>query len=445
VTLAQAIAALQGRLYLGSDANQQFWTSTELQAYIVEALKTWNALTGFWRGQMSFTLVKNQWFYDLTAQSGTLRPFTTTDNLIETLIEYHLLEPLVTSYPLSWMGSNQFSIADILYALERTHNAVLGSALCTLARSTLSYASGRVTLPDTTLVIRRVCWLPQVSGFSVKPLEQSDDFTLESFDANWTTAPAGVPSAWLQSADPPLGIRVDRTSPCSALLEILSANSDGALSTSSAKTLSIPDDWAWVDKWGALADLFGRESLAKDPLREKYCRQRYEEGIALLSEAPSVVSATLNGSPIGVDSIRNGDDFEAGWQASPAGPPDTIYMAGLNLAAFSPAPNSSTAYTAVLSVVQNQPVPSGSGDYLQIPRDQYDALIGYAHHLAVLKLGGAEFLATVPMYSAFLRAASLYNSQLSERGYFAQQMQELSQLQSKREPVYSTTKPEAST
>ena len=37
VTLAQAIAALQARLYLGSDANQQFWTPAELQAYIVEA------------------------------------------------------------------------------------------------------------------------------------------------------------------------------------------------------------------------------------------------------------------------------------------------------------------------------------------------------------------------------------------------------------------------
>jgi len=443
VTLAQAIAALQARLYLGSDANQQFWTPAELQAYIVESLKTWNALTGFWRGELSFNLQTNTWFYDLTAQSGTPRPFTTTDNLLATLIEYHLLEPLTDSYPLSWTGSNQFTVADILDALERAHDAVLGTTFCTLTRSTVACTPGRIILPDSTLVIRRVAWLPQPAAFTVKPLEQSDDFTLESFDASWTTAPQGVPSAWLQSADPPLGVRLDRTSPCAALLEVLSANSDGSLSTTAATTLSVPDDWAWVEKWGALADLFAKESLAKDPIREKYCRQRFEEGIGLLSDAPCVLSAKLNGKPIGVDAIRNGDDFDAGWQAAAPAKPNTVYIAGLNLVAFGPAPDSSTGYAATLSVVQNQPVPSAAGDPLQIPRDQYDAMLGYAHHLASVKLGGAEFLSTVPLYQAFLRAASLYNSRLSEMGYFSKQMSELSQLQAQRDPVYSSKKPEA--
>ena len=441
VTLAQAIAALQARLYLGSDANQQFWTPAELQAYIVEALKTWNALTGFWRGELSFNLVQGQWFYDLTAQTGTPRPFTTTDNLLTTLIEYHLLEPLTSFYPLSWTGSNQFTVDDILDALERAHDTVLGTAFCTLTRSTPACTPGRIILPDSTLVIRRVAWIPQPTAFKVKPLEQSDDFALESFDASWTTAPQAVPSSWMQSTEPPLGIRLDRTSPCAALLEVLSANSDGPLSTTAPTTLSVPDDWAWVEKWGALADLFGKESLAKDSLREKYCRQRFQEGIGLLSDAPCVLSAKLNGNPIGVDAIRNGDDFDADWQAAAPAKPNTVYIAGLNLVAFGPAPDSSTGYAATLSVVQNQPVPAGSGDPLQIPRDQFDAMLGYAHHLAFLKLGGAEFLSTVPLYQAFLRSASLYNSQLGERGYFAKQMAELSQLQAQRDPVYGAVKP----
>jgi hypothetical protein len=299
-------------------------------------------------------------------------------------------------------------------------------------------------LADTAIDIRRVAWHPLPGlGFSNAPLSPGDFWDKESFDPDWTTAPQEAPMSYLQSAEPPLSFDVDRIPPVVGDYEVLSVNAGSALSTSAASLLGIPDDWSWVVKFGALADLLSRESNAKDPLRADYCNKRYDQGLALLGQASAVLSLRLNNIPLPIDAVRNGDDFNPGWQASAAAPPTSAYVAGLNLIGFGPKPDA-VPYSVTASVVQNAPLPANSAALLQVGRDDYDSVLDYAQHLAAFKMGGSNFTDTLPLFQSFLNRAALYNSKLKQLGFFTRPMYEVSQLESERNPVYDTVSPKDS-
>ncbi len=429
-----AVSDLASKLY---DPTYQFWSEAELATYITEALRTWNSLTSFWRSDMVFPAVAGNWWYDLTAQAGSLRPYTVSDNDLLTQIEYHLLEPLTTTYPLVWAGSLQFGLLDILGALQGKRDEVLSTTGCTITRNLVNAPFvRRVPLPDTMIDVRRVAWLPVTGmGFSPVTLAPSDPWSKEAFDPQWTIAGFEAPSAFLRSAEPPLAFDVDRVPPVAGDYEILSVDAGPALSQTAATLLGIPDDWTWVIKFGALADLLSREANSKDSLRAEYCDMRFREGMGLLQSASAVLSLRLNDVPLPVDAVRNGDDFNPTWQADAASQPASSYAAGLNLIGLGPVPDSGP-YSITATVVQNAPLPVLPSDPIQLARDDYGAVLDYAQHLAAFKMGGAEFQATFPLYQGFVKRAALYNSKLSELGIFQKPMYEVSKLESERNPVY---------
>jgi hypothetical protein len=440
-TLANAVADLQARLFLSSDSSQQLWTSTELQAIIVEALREFSALTSFWRGEMSFPLVKGTVWYDLTAQSGSLRPLTVLDNDLVQAIECHLLEPPTAAYPLTWTGSAQFNAAEIVSALQGARDEVLSATGCILSRSllTASTSSARTTLADTAIDIRRVAWIPTApTAYSNTPLSPSDTRAEDSFDAFWSTKAAQPPSTYRRSTQPPLTFDVDTLPPVAGSYEVLVVLAGSALLTSASSVLGIPDDWSWVAKWGALAELLGRSGFAQDALRAQYAQRRFEEGQQLMLEAPALLSLRLNGLPVDIDAVQNGDRFDAGWQSAVQGPPGSCYVAGGNLIGFGPTPDLNSTYTAIATVVQNAPV---TGTNIQIGRDDYDAIIGEAEHIALFKLGGDEFASTMPLHDAFLGRAALYNSKLKALGTYTQDLYDTSAREEEVDPIYSNAKP----
>lgn len=55
---------------------------------------------------------------------------------------------------------------------------------------------------------------------------------------------------------------------------------------------------------------------------------------------------------------------------------------------------------------------------MQIGREDYDAILDYAQHLAAFKQGGMEFAMTIPLLNNFIRHCKLYNSKLLQMGEF---------------------------
>jgi hypothetical protein len=424
------VAALSRRLY---DPTNQQWTVAELTAILIESLRTWNALSQFWRQDFTFNLALNTWWYDLRGVSGSLIPCTVAQYDIITKIQNHLLEPPT---PAAWSGSSQYSLADILQACQRRQDETLGTTACTIVRSLVNapLVSRRTVLPDTTIDIRRVAWLPTSGGYTNKILVQSDNWATRAYNSGYAQAGQIPPSKWMQNTEPPPSFDTDSVPPVNGQYDLLTTQGGGAWVQGANATLStMPTDWSWVFTFGALADLFSRDSLAEDKLRASYCRARYKEGLALMRMMPVLLDFRLNDVPMSVGALTGGDRYNATWQAQAAGPPTSIYTF-MNLMAVAPMPDSSVAYGAKATVCRNIDV---SQTYVQVPRDDLDTVIDYAQHLAKLKQGGQEFYGTVPLYQNLQRKCAQYNGKLKEMGFFEIPQLELSTLEeSARNPRY---------
>jgi hypothetical protein len=89
-----------------------------------------------------------------------------------------------------------------------------------------------------------------------------------------------------------------------------------------------------------------------------------------------------------------------------------------------------------MMVVENAPVPVNDGDFVQVSKDDLEAILDYAQHMAALKMGGTEFISTIPLVQRFHKQALVYNHKLNELGEFTKPTYELSQLQAEANPVY---------
>ena len=90
---------------------------------------------------------------------------------------------------------------------------------------------------------------------------------------------------------------------------------------------------------------------------------------------------------------------------------------------------------AVLAVVRNAPLPVMDTDPVQVAREDLDAIIDYAQHLAAFKMGGTEFSDTVALYRRFLKQAALYNSKLLEIAEFNSALYGLASREKDMNPI----------
>src|SRR5882724_173194 len=461
LTFAQMKQQLANRLY---DPTKTFWADAELGVYVAGALRTWNALTGYWRNDYTFQSQQGVTWYDLTdttAMPNTLRPYTVTDLSVYQEILYHLLEPITGPVSL------QFTTDDIVQAVQRRRDEILSVTSCTQTLRTIGAVAGRITLPDLVIDVRRMAYLPTESvltgkgygtgryGFGLygrsasprvdipKPsvLWPEDTWAEQSYDPLYTLNPAGTPTkplTYIMSTQPPLSFDTDAPPSFGGSYELLTVEAGGTLSFTVPSTFTIPDDWTHVIKWGALADLFGRQSNASDPLRQSYCEQRYRMGVKLLMDAPALLAMRVNNVPAQVSSVRGADLYNTSWEGADQSTPREIYHAGLNLIALSPPPDAginAVPYDMTATVVENAPVPQLDGDFIQCGRDELDAILDYCVHVSMTKVGGAEFVATVPLFQRFMEAAARYNSKLLEIAEYNSILRWTSQMEKSQNPI----------
>lgn len=429
ITLTQALADLGRRLY---DPNSVFWPDAEKTLYLQEAVRTFNALANRYRNTFNFPTVVGQHWYNLTSVAGTLRSFNVTDVDLYTIIEYHLLEPPTGA---TWTGTLQFNINDLVKDVQIRRDQLLFETGCTLERST--QATNQHTsngVPETVIDIRRLAWLPG-SVYSNTPLFRDDQWAQNSYSRSSLRTP-GQPSIFKQSTQPPLSFYTDLPPAVAGNYELLTVNSGAVLSTSGPTTMIVPDDWCWGIKWGALAELLSRESAARDPLRATYCEQRYQQAMAGLKGASAVLEAELDYSVLDIDPVFSADTYRVGWQALANDTPDAVYVAGMNYIALAPAPDAIDLVT--LTVLENAPFPASGTQFIQVGREDYDAILDYAQHLAAFKQGGAEFTSTFPLLQEFIAHCTMYNDKLAQMGEFTDVMYGQSQLQEQADGRLST-------
>ena len=407
----QAQTELSTRL---SDPEQVLWSAAELQLYLTYAMRIFSAYTQYWLADYAFDVTPpfaTNWFQ--ANGTGSPRQQTQTDVSLYTLMEYMLMEPATGG---TWTGTNQFSIAALAQAVQGRRDESLQIGATNLTEITLPVTPGTnsVQLPDTTLDVLRVRYVPASGLGSPYVLQRGDKESFRVFTPSYLQT-VGTPMRWDIITGPPLVLSLDTMTPVPATLQILILQAEAVPDPPSSTPLGIPDDWSWVPLFGALADVLSAQEEAKDAQRADYCRKRYLEGLSMLKNAPWLLKARITGVAVDTPSFASADRFSVGWQTDSAAFPQII-VAGVDLYAVSPVP---TVATSVLLVVAaNAPIPTSDAAFIQVPRDIMDALLDEAQHIAAFKLGGAEFAATMELHQSFLGTVERYNSRIRASGIF---------------------------
>ncbi len=220
---------------------------------------------------------------------------------------------------------------------------------------------------------------------------------------------AAIPSLWLRDDITPLSITVDPPPAAAGSLNLITLNVGATLTpATSATILGIPNDLCWVIKWGALADLLGREGPGLDTERAQYCESRWREGIQLARITNFLKSGFTGNQPYYLDSLSDLDAANPEWINSSG----SVYSvhASANIVAVSNRADGS--YPIGLVILPKAPVPVAGGDYLQVGREVINTLLDYCVHLASFKQGGTEFLSSSVLYQNLVRAAAIQNDRL---------------------------------
>ncbi len=385
-TYAQAKTDLANRL---NDQGKVHWLDLELGTYIAEALRWWNSQTSHWREQGTFTLTMLQPFYDLPTVLPTLRAMTLTNWDLVADLQYSLMEPAAAGG--TWTGTDQFTLQQLSDAIQRRRDMFLQQTGSVLTRAETNYpsppASGRIALDEAVLNVRRAAWRVTATQLLL-PLTRTDEWAGTHFAPAWPQS-TDAPQNYSVSVVPPLTMQIIAPPQGDGTLDLVSINKGATVNPSVSAALGVPDDWAWVVKWGALADLLQGDGLALDPGRANYCTQRWQQGIDMAKNAPVVLAGRINGVTVRINSLSDADSYSPVWQLL-AGVPRELLMAGQNLIGSIPMAGGGGPYTVALDVVQNAPIPVNAGDILQIGQDVYDALLDYANHLALFKQGAGQ-------------------------------------------------------
>jgi hypothetical protein len=422
--LTAGINALQSRLN-----NSAFWTGTECQGYLTQALREWSALTEIWKLPANFSA--NSTWYNTGAVAGP-RYRTITDVQLYTQMQYMLMEPPTGG---TWTGTNQFTLGDLQFALQRRRDEVIQATGCNLGiLNPLATTPNtvRTALPDTVLEPRRIRFLP-VTGNPIT-LTREDDQAFQFFVPGYLGGQPSIngPQSWSVATEPPLAFDVDQAPNQPGTYDVLALNSGPVFAPPASTLMGVPDDWAYLVMWGALADLLNDEAERTDRERALYCLRRFENGLKIMQKANWLVNANINGVPCDTPSLYDQDAFSPEWQNNSNLWP-TVVQAGMDFIGVCPVVNCSVG----LTLVGSAPVLDSSGTYLQVSRDDWESVLGYAQRLATFKMAGANFYRTEELEQDFYRAAGETNRRLLEMGIFTQMLNSEGQAQNVAVPRFA--------
>lgn len=420
--------------------DQVFYTNTgtypEATLYLREALRVWNVLARFYRSRITFDTAAGTAWYKITDPTVVTNPanelnFTMTIRDVVAELQIMLMEPVS---PTVWTGTDMFTLEMLVQAVQRRHDQFLLETAVTVdhlfpVTNPISL-EGRMDLPETIADVRRVSWVDNLTG-EYTQLWRRDEWGARSQQFNWTLTPSDPPTGYSMILTPPLGIQLIPPPLNAGQLDVLAVLNTPTLDTAADTLISIPDDYVWAIKYGALADLLGQEGQSRDPSRAAYCEQRWQEGLALASLEPFIFNVMVNNVPVPITNLQGMDSNDAGWENATHDRP-TFAAAYRDMLTLTPIPDAIYGITA--DVLRPAPIPAAAGDFVMLGPEQLDAVIDYAQHIAAFKEAGAEFDATKRQLNNLIKLAADHNNKLQALSVFREVLEDRSNREDWRRP-----------
>lgn len=383
-----------------NDTGNVYWALDELNRALNEALLVWGAATSYWTARGVFPTVASTPFYDLSQQLPALRARAYTFAHLTKEIQYHLLEPANGVSGASM--TDQFTIGQITAALKRLRNQfVLDTRLpqTFAAAATISPPIDTIQLDNSVGLITRAAWTDAVTGI-VTPLRRSDTFAAQAYQPIWNLTPA-KPYAYSQAERMP-GTMMLIPPPLASGSAHLTYVETLNLTIADGTSFAVPDEFAWAVKYGALQEVLSTNSQGYDPIRSRYCAERYKAAIEMAKERRSILRVRSNDVPLSLATLADLDSGKPYWQTGTGAP--KVAACAYDLLAFYRVP--STVYSITCDVVKTAPLPAAAGDYIQVGREELPYIFDYCRHILMLKIGGTEFVQSMPLYDNFLKGAA---------------------------------------
>lgn len=373
-----------------NDSLMVFWTEAELGFLCNESLRVYQTLTGYWRARVNVATTANQAFYQQMLVN-------VTDAAVMTEILYHLVE--VPTIP--YAGTDMFQAVDFPLTMQRRRAQFLSESNLYFQHSLIAnteLTTDTMQLNQDTFAIARLAWL--AGNVTYTNLWPASQYSLNNLRIRTGSTPQAY--AWdlrapriIEFAPPVTIAPLDN-------VEIIGAFAFDDIDPSDPQPLQVPNDFCWVVKYGALADLLKSDGQARDPKRAEYCEQRYQMGVQIAQAYRKVIRVTMQGCRFAPVKFNDLDTRRPGWQNTPAQPDVAACEGGLLVFANIP----DGVYSIETDQIDETPVMVNAFDNIQIDQSNYDAIIGYAVHAAMFKVGGAEFEATMPLLQNMMALAS---------------------------------------
>lgn len=403
-TFGQLITQLSLRL---SDPNYVFWNKTELQAYLTEALRTWQAFSQFYSTKSQFSTTAGTFMYDLYEELPELTPTITDREVIED-IQRFLQEPVNGT---AWTGTEQFTYDQVVQAIANRRDRFMMETGLTNSISEVAMSpptQGVLALNNHTIQVRRAMWKNLDGMYSL--LWLADEYSFLGTNPTWSIDP-GLPTDYSTALQQPLSLQVSPPPADLGSVNLITVESGSVLDPANTATvLGIPDDFVWVVKFGALSDLFSTSGPGSDPARAEYCESRWTDGIQLARITNFVELGQQNGVPSFIDSMEELDNADPSWVSSTPGPPSSLVVSG-NIAAVSPIPDTGP-YSLLFDITPKMIIPTKDEDFVQVGQEFIDIILDYAQHLSSIKVGIEEIKSSFLLYKNFATVASVENDVL---------------------------------
>lgn len=391
------------------DPGNVYWTPDEIKYAAWEALRVWGAYTSYWRARGSIVLdPTTSPVISIPTALPALRGYTYTLDQMVREIQLMLLEP---ASGLSGLGmSGQVTVPNILLAIQSARNRfVLDTALpLTIHNPFISPVppDGLIQFPQTSVFVHRASWRDSTSGLWAN-LWRQDTWAFDKATPNWTTSPY-VPQAYSEAELSPLQLQLYPPPVNAGILEALTVDSLIMDVTDPNALFNVPDEWVHAIKYSALSAILSGDSQMNDPMRSQYAESRYRQSVQVARLARSIIRATLNASPLQVDSMAAVDAGNLYWR-NVIGPPEMLGIL-YDVAVVLPG-TADNSYGLSLDVVTPAPLPYPDSTlfnhFFQIGPEDADNIKNYVQHLLMFKCGGKDFTDTMADYDTFLGNVTL--------------------------------------
>ena len=301
-----------------------------------------------------------------------------------------------------WTGTAQYNIAMLSGALQyrRDELLLLSNANVVNLLQTSPALSVRTYLPDSTLNLSRVRWIPVDSSATMPyALGREDVVTRNAFGVNLPIQP-GEPDSWMITANTPLSFDVSCPPNQAGQWDMLVSEAGVPFVPPTAALVGLPDDWAWVCLYGALADVLANSPEGRDSQRAKYCMARYEQGKKAMMRLPWLLEATVGSVSVDTLGFKEIDTQMQNWEQNQPVDDPQIVVGGIDLIALAPFATTQ-AVSTVLTVVENAPVPSGGWRPNPVEPGRGGCGTGLCSTRGSFKMGGSNFALTMPLFEQF--------------------------------------------